>query len=180
MLLKKLKPIKKMNEYKKNIKLLIKNKYREAKYHDKNFLNDFKNFREYFKKEIIRKPFQSKLNTKEDTTFLELKNYFEKKKYNQTRIESFYKKFEVNFKLKSKYNKHLKLLTNKETCFQSYIYLGHLIVKLKRIDIFQKLNIILKILDKLSVNKKKYKYYDISLLLKLISVEEKLINKILN
>lgn len=169
-----------MNKYKKNIKLLIKNKYREAKYHDKNFLDDFKSFREYFKKEIIKKSFQLKLNTKEDLTLFELKDYFEKKKYNQSRIESFYKKFEVNYKLKSKYNKNLKLLTNKETCFQSYVYLGHLIVKLKRIDIFQKLNIILKILDKLSVNKKKYKYYNISLLLKLIKIEEKLINKILN
>ena len=77
--------------------------------------------------------------------------YINKSKYNQNRIESFYKKFEVNLRLKSKYNKKLKLLTNKETSFQSYIYLGHLVVKLKRIDIFQKLNIILKILYKLSV-----------------------------
>ena len=169
-----------MNEYKRNIKLLIKNKYREAKYHNINFLNDFKSFREYFKKEIIKKLFKLKFNSKDDATFFELKNYFETKKYNQARIESYYKKFEVNFKLKSKYDKDLKLLTNKETCFQSYVYLGHLIVKLKRIDIFQKLNIILKILDKLSVNKKKYKYYDKSLLLKLIKIEEKLINKILN
>jgi hypothetical protein len=168
-----------MNEYKKNIKFLIKNKYREANYHNKNFLDDFKSFREYFKKEIIKKPFQLKLNTKEDTTLLELKNYFETKKYNQARIELYFKKFEVNFKLKSKYNKDLKLLTNKETCFQSYIYLGHLIVELKRIDIFQKLNIILKILDKLSINKKKYKYYNIPLLLQLLKIEEKLINKIL-
>ncbi len=98
-----------MNKYKKNIKLLIKNKYREAKYHDKNFLDDFKSFREYFKKEIIKKSFQLKLNTKEDLTLFELKDYFEKKKYNQSRIESFYKKFEVNYKLQSKYNKNLKL-----------------------------------------------------------------------
>ena len=46
-----------MNQYKKNINLFIKNKYREAKYHDKNFLNDFKDFREYFKKEIKKKIF---------------------------------------------------------------------------------------------------------------------------
>ena len=30
-----------MNKYRKNIKLLIKNKYREANYHDKKFLTDF-------------------------------------------------------------------------------------------------------------------------------------------
>lgn len=168
-----------MNQYKKNIKLFIKNKYREAKYHDQNFLKDFKNFREYFKREIKKKAIQCKNNKQKDTTLFELKNYFEKKKYSQSRIESFYKKFEVNFQLKERYSKNLKLLTKKETSFQSYIYLGHLILKLKRIDIFQKLNIILKILDKLSVGKKKYKYYDSSLVLKLLRIEEKLIKKIL-
>jgi len=168
-----------MNEYKRNINSLIKNQYREAKYHDKKILNDFINFREYFKKKINKKPSQLIISKKKDATLFELKKYFETKKYNQNRIESFYKKFEVNLRLKSKYNKKLKLLTNKETSFQSYIYLGHLVVKLKRIDIFQKLNIILKILDKLSVNEKKYKYYDFFLLLKLLKIEEKLINKIL-
>ena len=50
-------------------------------------------------------------------------------------------------------------------------------MKVKKIDIYQKLNITLKILDKLSVNKKNYKYYD-SLLISLINQEKKLINKI--
>ena len=41
-----------MNKYRKNIKLLIKNKYREANYHDKKFLTDFISYREHFKKRI--------------------------------------------------------------------------------------------------------------------------------
>ncbi len=168
-----------MNKYKKNIKSLIKNKYQESEYHDKNFLNDFKDFRISFKKEIKKISVKKKFNFKNDKTFFELKNYFEKKNYNKKRIESFYKKFEIHLKLKKIYNKNLKLLSKKETSFQSYIYLGHLVIKLKRIDIFQKLNIISKILDKLSLNKKLYKCYDNLLLIKLIQIEEKLIKKIL-
>ncbi len=69
------------------------------------------------------------------------------------------------------------MTSKRETSLQSYIYLGLLIMKVKKIDIYQKLNITLKILDKLSVNKKNYKYYD-SLLISLINQEKKLINKI--
>ncbi len=166
-----------MNYYKKNIKLFIKNKYRESKYHEKNFLIDFKNYRANFKNKIENSLITKKLISKKDKTFSELKNYFEKKKYNVKRIESFYKKFEVNFKLKKNYNKTLKMTSKRETSLQSYIYLGLLIMKVKKIDIYQKLNITLKILDKLSVNKKNYKYYD-SLLISLINQEKKLINKI--
>ena len=43
-----------MNKYRKNIKLLIKNKYREANYHDKKFLTDFISYREHFKKEFMK------------------------------------------------------------------------------------------------------------------------------
>ena len=167
-----------INKYKKNINLLIKNKYREADYHDRYFLRDFNNYRDSFKKEIKKKLYNESLDNK-DTTFLELKNSFEKKNYNQKRIEIFYKKFEVNLRLRKRYNKNLRFLTKEETSFQSYIYLGLLIIKLKRIDIFQKLNIILKLLDQLAVNKRKYKYYNYLLLSKLILIEEKLIKKIL-
>ena len=97
-----------INLYRKNINSLIKNKYREAEYHDKKFLNDFRNFRKNFKKKIKKRLFNYKVN-KKDTTFLELKNSFKKKKYNQRRIESYYKKFEINSKLKKKYNKNLKI-----------------------------------------------------------------------
>jgi len=167
-----------INKYKKNINLLIKNKYREADYHDRYFLRDFNSYRDSLKKEIKKRLYNESLDNK-DTTFLELKNSFEKKNYNQKRIEIFYKKFEVNLRLRKRYNKNLRFLTKEETSFQSYIYLGLLIIKLKRIDIFQKLNIILKLLDKLAVNKRKYKYYNYLLLSKLILIEEKLIKKIL-
>ena len=167
-----------INKYRKNINLLIKNKYREANYHDRYFLRDFTDYRNSFKEQIKKKLYNKYLDEK-DTTYLELKNSFEKKNYNQRRIEKFYKKFEVNLKLRKKYNKNLKILTKEETSFQSYIYLGLLIIKLKRIDIFQKLNIILKLLDKLAVSRKKYKYYNYSLLSKLLLIEERLIKKIL-
>ena len=167
------------NRYKKNINFLIKNKYREANYHYKNFLKDFYSFRNYFKKKIKKKEMLDKDIDQKDTTYIELKNSFEKRSYNDKKIESYYKKFEANFRLKKRYNKNFKVLTNRETSFQSYIYLGLLIIRLKRIDIFQKLNIILKILDKLSVSKKQYRYLNHSLLLKLLLTEEKLIKKII-
>ena len=166
------------NLYKENINILIKNKYREANYHDRNFYKDFYNFRNYFKKKIKKQLFNKNIDQK-DTTYKELKIFFEKKKFNEKKIESYYKKFEVNFKLKKRYNKDLKVLTKKETSFQSYIYLGLLIIRLKRIDIYQKLNIILKILDKLTVSKKQYRYLNYSLLLELLLIEEKLIKKII-
>ena len=167
-----------IKKYRKNINLLIKKKYREADYHDRYFMRDFYNYRNSFKEEIKKKLFNKNLD-KRDTTYFELKNSFEKKNYNQRRIEIYYKKFEVNSKLRKRYNKNLRVLMKEETFFQSYIYLGLLIIRLNRIDIFQKLNIILKIVDKLSVSKKKYKYYNYSLLLKLLLIEEKLIKKIL-
>ena len=168
-----------MNKYKKNIKLLIKNKYREANYHDKKFLTDFISYREHFKKRIDENFTFLQIKKEKDKTFLELKKYFENKIFNRKRIEAFYKKFEVNLMLRQNYDKKLILVTKKETSPQSYIYLGHLIIKLKKIDIFQKLNVILKILDKLSVNKKDYKHYNKHLLIDLIQIEEKLIKKVL-
>ena len=149
-----------MKNYKKNLKEFIKNKYQEANYHNKNFLNYFFNYRSNFENQIKKQSFVSKENIKKDLTLFRLKNCFEKKKINQKEIETFYKKFEFNFQLKERYNKKFVLQSSKETSFKTYIYLGHLILKLKRIDIFQKLNIILKILDKLSINKEKYKYYN--------------------
>jgi len=168
-----------MNQYKKNIKSLIKNKYKEADYHNKKFLSDFRNFREFFRKKITRKSTSIQINEKMDKTLIELKKYYQNKEFNNKRIESFYKKFEVNLKLKQIYDKKFFLLTKKETSYQSYIYLGHLVIRLKTIDIFQKLNIILKILDKLCLSNNKYEYYDSSLLIKLIQIEQNLILKIL-
>ena len=139
-----------INLYTKNINSLIKNKYRQPKYNYKKFFNDFKIFRKKFKKDIKKISFTKKVD-KRDITFFDLQNTFEKKIFDQKKIESYYRKFENHFNLKRKYNKNLKPLTKEETSFQSYIYLGHLIFKLKRIDIFQKLNIILKILDKLII-----------------------------
>ena len=40
------------NKYRKNISLLIKNKYREANYHDRYFLRDFNDYRNSFKDQI--------------------------------------------------------------------------------------------------------------------------------
>ena len=169
-----------MNDYKKNLKFFIKNKYREAVYHNKNFLNEFFNYRSQFEKKIKKQSFDLNESTKKDLTYFNLKNCFEKKTINQNEIEIFYKKFEFNFQLKEKYDKRYFSLSKNETSLKTYIYLGHLILKLKRIDIFQKLNIILKILDKLSINEEKYKYYNYLLTKNLIKKERDIIKKILN
>ena len=44
-----------INKYRKNINLLIKNKYREANYNDRYFLRDFNNYRNSFKNQIEKK-----------------------------------------------------------------------------------------------------------------------------
>ena len=64
-----------MNKYKLKIKPFIKNRYREADYHDKKFLSDFKDFRNNLKKDTQKEIIDFQSNRKYKT-LLELKTSF--------------------------------------------------------------------------------------------------------
>ena len=86
-----------------------------------------------------------------------------------------YKKFEVNLKLKKSYNKDFIKTTNEETFIESYLILGILISKIKKLNKVQKLNAILKILDKILLKKNYIKNCDNHFLINLLIIEKKLI-----
>ena len=80
--------------------------------------------------------------------------------------------------MKSKYNFKFKKLTNKETNCNSYIFLGLIIFNSKSINIYQKLNCILKIIDKISNTKSNFKIINYDLFVKLLILENKLLKRI--
>ena len=95
-------------------------------------------------------------------------------------LDQFFKKFEFNLKLKKKYTSKFKKLTNLETSIESYIFLALAINRNKHYNILQKTNLIIKIVDKLSLDKSTFKRCDKELLLKLFKIEKKLVHKIIN
>ena len=144
-------------------------KYNNAYYNKKDFKKFFfirKNLLNY---NVIKK------KLKDDYTYNLIKK-FKNNNYSEI-IYKFYKKFEANQKLKSKYNTQYKALSNKETNINTYIHLGLAIKKIKKINKLQKLNAILKIVDKVIIKIKQLT--DLTSFKKLLKYEKKLINSIL-
>ena len=164
-----------MHKYKLLIKNFEKKKYKQMTIKDKNFLNQFNNFRqtcyEYLKLNSFTDDFISNYATYKLLKKLYIQN-------NQDLVFLFNKKFEVNLKLKKKYDKKLNKKSNSETSICSYMYLGLSLTKLKTINNLQKLNSILKILDKILSKKKHITKCNSKLLAKLINEEKKLIHLI--
>jgi len=172
-----------MNVYKKQISKAIKVNYKGITFFSQNFLNHFFSYRDKCLKNIIKNNnIENKIN-KNDLTYYWLKSQYlhlnDKKIINLKKCLVFYKKFEINCSLKKKYNSKNLKLTNKETHIESYIFLGLIITKLKHLNIYQKLSCILKILDKLLLNKNLI-FLNKAQLIKLIIWEKKIINKLLN
>ena len=82
-------------------------------------------------------------------------------------------------KLKKKYDLNFKKLSNLETKYDSYIFLGLLVVKCKKLDFYQKINCILKIIDKLSLKTKNINKDNLILFKKLLLIEKKFIQNII-
>ena len=92
---------------------------------------------------------------------------------------NYYKKFEVNLSLKSSYNEKLKKTSSNETSIASYIYLGLIIKKNKFLNKYQKINCILKILDKILYKEKNFYKCNNFTLIKLINYEKKTLKQII-
>jgi hypothetical protein len=139
------------------LKKLINNKYQDS------FLKEteiFKLLKEKIK--ILKKKSNIKFKKKNiiyNHKYIEMNEYLwflvNKKKLNindKNYIYSFYKKFSSNLKLKKIYNNKLVKIDKRETQIGSYIYLGQLVLIIKKINLYQKLNFLLKVND-LCINK---------------------------
>lgn len=138
-----------MINFKKFINGCIARKYKGMTNFNKNFIKTY--YKERLKKE---KNIKFCLNLKilnKDKTCLDLKKILiaKTRKLKYKKVIAYYKKFEVNLSLKRHYDKNFKKKTNSETNINSYIFLGLLINKLKILNKYQKINCILKIMDKL-------------------------------
>ena len=82
-------------------------------------------------------------------------------------------------KLKKKYSKNLKKISNQETNYKSYLYLGNLLKYIKKVNKVHKLNTILKINDLVFVHLNKLNPKNKVFLSNLIKYEVSLIKKFL-
>lgn len=171
----KLFPKKYMNNYDKDLKKNFNNFYKNSKYNYQRYISNFFKSRLKFKKKIEKKKKISKIYR--DQTLKELMKIAIIEKKNK-KINLYYKKFSHRLNLKSKYSEKGLSLSSNNTNFNSYIYLGHLLTFSNEINEIQKLNAILKILDKLYININKCEILDKQLLLNLITFEKKLIKKL--
>jgi hypothetical protein len=170
-----------MNKYIFHINKNIKKKYKESTNHNPSFLKDFIFHRAEIMKFIVKTDFPGEKIKDNDTTYKLLRRVFNLKKKSNNKIAlAFYKKFENNLRLKIQYDKKLHKIKNEETSLSTYIYLGLIICHLKFLDHFQKINCILKILDRLVKNKNHLILCNKTLLLKLLKKEEKIFKLIQN
>jgi len=135
----------------KEIKRLIKNKYSFSNLSKKKILNLYKLKKKFClnkikleKKKIISFNYNN-IDTEKYLFFLLNKNKLNK--LDNKILNKIYIKFNTHLKLKKKYNKNLKKISNQETNYKSYLYLGNLLKNIKRVNKVHKLNTILKIND---------------------------------
>jgi hypothetical protein len=116
------------------------------------------------KKEILLSNFKLNLPNKK----YKKKNYFDTQEYlvsllkkkkltkkEMRNIYLFYEKFSIHLSLKKSYKKNLTKKNNVKTNFTTYIFLAVLVLKLKKINHYQKLNFLLKVNDISLLNFKK-------------------------
>tara|TARA_B100000700_G_scaffold327358_1_gene441684 strand:+ start:2193 stop:2735 length:543 start_codon:yes stop_codon:yes gene_type:complete len=170
-----------MNSYKNLVKKFIKNKYKESTIFSKNFYRKYKAHRSNLLYTINNLRFylpRKQINN--DQTYNNLKNIYLKNSNNikLKNVLIYYKKFEVNVALKKIYNRSYVKRSNIETNYNSYIFLGLLISKNNKLNSYQKINCMLKIIDKLSLNIQLVEKNNLNLFKKLLTQEKKLIDSL--
>lgn len=167
-----------MKNYNSVIKKCIKNKYQASTVFNKNFIHLFFKQRNWILNKINLLDENNVFKiSKNDQTLKRFTYYYYNKKINLN-ILKYYKKFEINLSLKKRYNKKFKKASNIETENLSYIYLGLLVNKTKYLKLTQKLNCIMKIIDKVSTSFTKFDRKGLLLFKKLILIEKFLLKKI--
>ena len=167
-----------MKKYNFLIKKCVEKKYKFSTIYSRSFLNVYLKQREYCKIKISRINHKKDLIKKDDETYYFLKkNYLNKK--NNKNILNYYKKFEINLSLKISYNNKFKKTSSKETSLSSYIYLGLIIKRHKSLDNYQKINCILKILDRILGKEENFYKCNSFLLIELINYEKTILKEMI-
>ncbi len=168
-----------MKKFKKFIQKCILEKYKNTTCFNKSFQKQY--FIERKKAEKNIKKLKIKKELKKDRTYISLKKIYlsSDNKLIKKHIFLYYKKFEINLSLKSHYDINFKKKTNSETNINSYIFLGLLINKLKVLNKYQKINCILKIIDKLLFSGSFERIFMKDDFLKLLNLEKKILKGIL-
>tara|TARA_Y100000590_G_C15747383_1_gene1022684 strand:- start:8356 stop:8850 length:495 start_codon:yes stop_codon:yes gene_type:complete len=138
-------------EFIKKTKKQILNKYQNSTFS----INDIK-----FRKKIQNQILNFKVKSDNNYNSCKCCRYYliEFKKINNNKFLKFYKKFNVNLKLFSLYDKKLRPQSKKEVCLKTYLIFSKLIFKNRLINNAQKLNTILKINDKILIKYSKKKH----------------------
>ena len=170
-----------MKNYNYLIKKNLKKNYKNSTILDKDFLNKFWKQRKEVLKKIQVKKKKTDLVKNDDSTFKKIEELYLSKnlKKNEKYILIFHKKFEVNLELKIKYNNKFLKLSNLSTSIPTYCYLGLAISRSKTLNELQKINTILKIIDKITLNQKYFLSCKTAILKKLILIEENLLKKVI-
>tara|TARA_B100000965_G_scaffold382158_1_gene380292 strand:- start:191 stop:697 length:507 start_codon:yes stop_codon:yes gene_type:complete len=164
-------------EYQKFIRSAFKKKYSQSTYINQKLLNSFFDSRNKFLVKSFEK-FKISLDKskkEKDNVLSNLKNIYKKKQnlnnLDHKKVYDYYKKFNIFLRLLKKNKKSTNPL--------SYLYLGFLILKIKKINEIQKLNFILKVNDRLSIEKNIiFTLEEIGLLLNLYKFESLCLKKI--
>ena len=166
-----------MTEYQRFIRSAFKKKYSQSTYINQKLLNSFFDSRNKFLVKSFEK-FKIRLDKskkEKDNVLSNLKNIYKKKQnlnnLDHKKVYDYYKKFNIFLRLLKKNKKSTNPL--------SYLYLGFLILKIKKINEIQKLNFILKVNDRLSIEKNIiFTLEEIGLLLNLYKFESLCLKKI--
>jgi len=171
-----------MLKYNKIINRSLKKNYSGSTIFNKNFLKEYKKQRLSLIKSVSQQKHRIHIHNKKfDPTYemFKKKIIFGITKRDEKEIVVFYKKFETNLKLKKKYNINFKKLSNLETKYDTYIFLGLLVAECKKLNFYQKINCILKIIDKVSTKVKNINKENLILFIALLLIEKKFIKKII-
>ena len=166
-----------MEEFKKLLSDLQINKYRNSlsiiSLNQKLYNRERNNFYKMFKN------IHSKKKLIDDKIYLKIKNYYKNEKFNDIYI--YYKKFNIFLNLKSEYKYH-KAISKKKANLKTILYLCSVVIEIDLLNIYQKLNYILKVNDYLIINfnENNIDYETKKIALTLFYKEKELIRKLEN
>ena len=167
----------------RELKRLIKNKYSFSNLTKKKIFNLYKHKKKFYSNKL---KFEKKKNINFNYNNIDTEKYLfsllNKNKLNNFDnkiLNKIYIKFNIHLKLKKKYSKNLKKISNQETNYKSYLYLGNLLKYIKKVNKVHKLNTILKINDLIFVHLNKLNPKNKVFLSNLIKYEVSLIKKFL-
>tara|TARA_A100001015_G_C14963131_1_gene701795 strand:- start:883 stop:1398 length:516 start_codon:yes stop_codon:yes gene_type:complete len=170
-----------MKSYNSYLNKFVSKKYRNATIKSNLFEKSYKIQRQNILKNLNNKFFSNKVK-KNDSTFKTIFKIYNSRLNNlkKNKILAFYKKFEIFLSLKKNYNSNFLKKNNRETSVCTYLYLGLCINNLHMLNKLQKVNCVLKIIDKITLNKKNINFCNTKNLIELINLEKKFLKSIYN